>query len=116
MTDTRRDLLLWTVVLAPPIVWLLSFEAVFALAPWACIFQTKIALYLVSLLAFLMEVASGVLAWSQWKKSGREWASDAVGPLYRERFMAIGGLVFGAGFAAVVAAQTIPALVLGACE
>jgi hypothetical protein len=116
MTDTRRDLLLWTVVLAPPIIWLLSFEAVFALAPWACTFQTKLALYLVSLCAFLIEAGSGALAWRQWKKSGREWATHAGRPLYRGRFMAIGGLVFSAGFATIVVAQAIPALVLGACE
>jgi cytochrome c biogenesis factor len=71
---------------------------------------------LVSLFALLVEVASGVLAWWQWKKSGREWVTHAAGPLYRERFMAIGGLVLSAGFATVVIAQSIPALVLGACE
>jgi hypothetical protein len=116
MTDTRRDLLLWTVLLAPPIMWLLSFEAVFALAPWACTFQTKLALYVVSLFVLLVEVASGVLAWWQWRKSGREWATHAEGPLYRGRFMAIGGLALSAGFATVVVAQSIPVLVLGACE
>jgi len=116
MTDTRRDLWLWTVVLAPPIAWLCSFEAVFALAPWACTFQTKVALYLIFLCTLLVELSIGALAWRLWKTTGREWATHAEGSLPRKRFMAIGGLVFSAGFALVVVAQAIPSLVLGACE
>src|SRR5207302_7538129 len=49
-----RNAALWTGVLAGPIIWLLSFEANFALAPWACIFQAKLALYIVSILALVL--------------------------------------------------------------
>ena len=61
----NRDLALWTGILAGPIIWLLSFEALFALNPWACTFQTKLALYIVSLLAFVLSGVSGLLAWNQ---------------------------------------------------
>lgn len=116
MTDSQRTFLLWTVVLAPPIVWLFSFEAIFALAHWACIFQTKVALYAVSVTGLVLEISTGALAFSQWKAWGSEWESHAAGPLHRARFMAIAGIVFSAGFALVVISQAIPELLLGACE
>jgi hypothetical protein len=116
MTDSQRTFLLWTVVLAPPVVWLFSFEALFALADWACIFQTKVTLYLVSSLALLLEAVLAALAWSQWKAWGGEWESHAAGPHHRARLMAIAGIVFSAGFAIVVISQAIPAVLLGACE
>jgi hypothetical protein len=112
----NRDLALWIGVLAGPVFWLCSFEAKFAWAPWACTFQTKLALYLVSLLALLLTAAAGVLAWRQWKELGKESPGEAGGALARSRFMAIGGIVFSASFCMVIVAQAIPELMLGACE
>jgi hypothetical protein len=116
MTDSRRDLLLWTTDLGPPIIWLFSFQANFTLAPWACIFQVKAWLYFVSVLALVLELGLAALAWSQWKALGAELPGAAPGSLPRARLMALAGIVFGMGFATVVMAQAIPALVLGACE
>ncbi|MFL6417534.1 MAG: hypothetical protein ACJ74Y_17910 [Bryobacteraceae bacterium] len=116
MTDSRRDLLLWTTDLGPPIVWLFSFQANFTLAPWACIFQVKVWLYFVSLLALVLELGIAALAWSQWKALGAELPGQGEGPVPRARIMALTGIVFGLGFAMVVLAQSIPAIVLGACE
>lgn len=116
MTDSRRDLLLWTTDLGPPIIWLFSFLAIFALAPWACIFQVKAWLYFVSTLALILELGTAAVAWSQWKALGAEAAGDGGGSLPRARIMAITGIVFGVGFAMVVVAQAIPSVVLGACQ
>ena len=111
-----RDLALWTGILAGPIVWLLSFEANFALAPWACVFQAKLALYIVSLLALALAAASGMVAWRQWTGLGRELPGDGEGAVPRLRVMAIGGLFMSGMFFLVILAQAIPELVLGACE
>jgi len=116
MMRLNRDLILWIVVLAGPAIWLLSFEAVFALAPWACTFQTKIALYSVSIAALLLCAASCWLAWRQWKALGKEWAGEAAGFLPRSRIMAIGGVFLSAGFFLVILAQAVPELILGVCE
>src|SRR5436305_13152888 len=56
MTDARRDLVLWTTDLGPPIVWLFSFQANFTLAPWACVFQVKAWLSFVFVLALMLEL------------------------------------------------------------
>jgi hypothetical protein len=116
MTESRRDLLLWTTDLGAPIIWLFSFQANFTLAPWACIFQVKAWLYFVSVLAVMLELGIAALAWSQWKALGAEAPGDSPGSLPRARIMALAGVVFGLGFAMVVVAQAIPEVVLGACQ
>ena len=113
---TKRNLALWTGLLAGPVIWLCSFEANFALAPWACLFQAKLALYLVSIFALILCAASGVLAFKQWKAIGTEWPDDAGVALPRTRLMAMGGVALSASFFLVVLAQAIPEVVLGACE
>jgi hypothetical protein len=112
----NRDLALWIVILAGPIVWLCSFEAIFALAPWACVFQAKVALYLVSLAALLLCGASGIYAWRMWKELGHNWNTDGSGAVNRGRAMAIAGIVLSAGCSIIVIAQAIPEVILGACE
>ncbi len=111
-----RDFALWTGILAGPIVWLISFEANFALAPWACVFQAKIALYIVSIVALAIAAASGILAWRQWSALGREWPGPGGAGLPRGRIMAIGGVLLSAMFFLVILAQVIPELVLAPCE
>jgi hypothetical protein len=111
-----RDLTLWTGVLAGPFVWLASFETLFALNPWACTFQTKLALYIVSIVAFLLSLAACLLAWREWNALGREADPHGGDTLSRSRIMAFGGIVLS-GFACVlILAQAIPELVLGACQ
>ncbi len=94
----------------------MSFEANFALAPWACLFQAKITLYIVSIVALLLAAASGLLAWRQWSALGRELPGDGGGGLPRLRIMAMGGVLLSAMFFLVILAQAIPEVVLGACE
>lgn len=111
-----RDLALWTGVLAGPIVWLISFEAKFALAPWACVTQAKAALYVVSVLALLFSAGSGLLAWHEWGELGKEPPGDGEGALPRGRIMAIGGVLLSLLFFLVILAQAIPELILKACN
>ena len=111
-----RDFALWIGILAGPIVWLCSFEANFALAPWACEFNTKIAVYIVTIVALMLAAGSGLLAWREWTALGRMWPAEAGGALGRGRIMAIGGVLLSGMFFLVILAQSIPELVLGACE
>ena len=114
--ETTRDLILWCTILAGPVVWLCSFEANFAWAPWACTFQSKLALYVVTLLTLGIEALSTVLAWRQWRSLGALLVNDGAGALPRARIMAVSGIVLSAGFFIVNVAQAIPEVVLGACE
>jgi hypothetical protein len=112
----NRTFALWTGILAGPVAWLVSFEINFALAPWACVNQQKILLYIVSLIAFIISAASGILAWSEWKQLGSEWPGEGGGAVPRGRIMAIGGMLMSALFCLVILAQAVPALMLGVCE
>ena len=111
-----QDRALWTVVLAGPVVWLCSFLANYALAPWACTFQSKLALYAVSLAALALCAVSTVYAWNLWKQLGAEWHAEGAAAVPRRRAMAISGIVLSAGFLLVVIAQSIPELMLASCE
>ena len=112
----NRDRALWMGILAGPVIWLASFEALFALNPWACIFQTKAALFIVSLIAFAGSAASGLLAWSQWKALGVEMPGDGGDPLTRGRSMAFGGVILSTFCCLIIIAQAIPEVVLESCQ
>lgn len=112
----KRDIALWTGVLAGPILWLFSFQANFTLAPWACDFKNKAALFVVNILALILVAASGWIAWREWNAVGKEWPGGAGGALARERIMAGGGLLMSTMFFIVIVAQAVPNLILGACD
>jgi hypothetical protein len=111
-----RNFILWMGILAGPIVWLISFEALYALNPWECIFQTKLALYIISLIAFLASGAAGLLAWRQWNELGKEVDPRGGDVLSRSRSMAFSGILLSSFCCLVIVAQAIPELVLGACQ
>jgi hypothetical protein len=112
----NRDLALWSSVLGGPLVWLSSFEAKFALAPWACIFQTKLALYIVSLLALALCAGCAMLGVREWQALGKQSPDERAGAIPRSVFMAVGGIVLSAGSFLIILAQIIPDIGLGACQ
>src|SRR5437763_1289478 len=77
--------------------WPCAFEARFALAPLACTSQSKLWLYVVAALAMLLCAGSALLSWNQWKALGAQRPSGEGGTHPRRSFMAIGGVVLGAG-------------------
>ncbi len=112
----NQNLLLWISVLGGPIAWLFSFEARFALVPWACTFQSKAALFGVAIAALLICAACAILGWREWKVLGENGPTGEGGAFWRGTFMAIGGIVLSAGCFMILIAQTIPELMLGACQ
>jgi hypothetical protein len=111
-----QNLLLWISVLGGPLVWLSSFEARFALVPWACTFQSKLALFGVAIAALVLCAACAMIGWRQWKALGEHGPTGEGGALSRSTFMAIGGMVLSIGCFMILIAQTIPELMLGACQ
>ena len=111
-----RSLALWAGVLTGPIAWLCSFEARFALAPWACTFQSKAVLFGIAVAALIVCGGSAFLAWREWKALGQHGPTADASSDARATFMAIGGMAVSLGCCMIVIAQTIPEIVLGACE
>ncbi len=112
----NRNLALWIGFLGGPIIWLCSFEARFALAPWACTFQNKWALYGVAIAALVLCAGCAVLSWREWKALGEHGPSSAAGAVPRGNFMAILGIAISCGCGMIVIAQAIPEIGLGACQ
>jgi hypothetical protein len=111
-----RDFTLWTGLLTGPTAWLISFEARFALAQWACATHGKVALYAISALALVITAVSGLLAWREWNGVGQETPGDAEGPIPRQRIMAIGGVLLSGLTVLLIVAQAIPEVLLRPCD
>lgn len=111
----KRDLLLWITILAGPIAWFISMEANFALAPWVCQWQSRVAPNLVSILALLLVASFGFLARREWTHL-RSNAGDPQSVEARPRAMAIGGTVLSGLFFIVILAQAFPHWMLNGCQ
>jgi dipeptide/tripeptide permease len=111
-----RNLILWLTLFAGPAFWLLSFQAKFSWTQWACSSQNKLALFIFALLALALTATAGILARRQYKELGDRQPGEEGSDVARSRFMALGAMVFSAGFCLVIVAQTIPDMVLGACQ
>jgi hypothetical protein len=112
-----RRLALLTGLLGAPLAWLLYLEINYALVPWACRHghARHPALYLVAAAALLAALASGALAWREWRLAGRR-TSDDPPPSGRAAFMAITGLANSALFALVIVAAAVPLFWMSACD
>jgi uncharacterized iron-regulated membrane protein len=96
-----KQAVLGTGLFLAPLVWFVSLEANFALAPLACSGHGKSPLLLVSAVALSLALVSGFLAWTQ-----RDF----------HRRLAVSGAVISALFSIVIIAQAIPNVILGGCE
>ena len=112
----KRDLLLWTAFFAGPLVWFLSFGARWSLSGWVCAFHWKPALFVIAIVSLAVVAGSGVLAWTQWQRVGRDMPGEAGGAIPRSRILALMGLILSAFSFLLILSQLIPEIVLGVCE
>ena len=103
---------IWIGVLAGPILWLISMEAQFALAPWICAWNWRFV-------PFAVAAAAAAHCGLRVDKL----ASMAAGERRRDahkgvssRAMAMAGVFLSAGFLTVLLAQSIPQLIMSGCE
>lgn len=105
---------LWAGVLVGPTAMLLQLEANYALVLWSCATGHTWPLHLVSVLALLVTVVAGLLAYRVW---GRVTANeDGGGPVARSRFMAAVGILISLLMCGVIVAQWIPVFIHHPCE
>ena len=108
-----RLAVLWTGVLAGPIVWAMLLETHYALSYVACEQRATWMLHLATGVALALIAAAAFGAWRAappLRSSGSE--PIAIG---RARFLALSGLILCAWFAIVVLAMQFPILVLEPC-
>src|SRR5688572_11540388 len=98
----RGILVLWTGILAGPLLWFANQQINYLLVGWACGSERMYLLHLVSLLCLAGTVAAGLLARRGWRALRSEAADvDALTP-GRANFMALLGIAFSGLFAVVI--------------
>jgi hypothetical protein len=107
----RAEVWLPLALLAPPIVWSLSFGLSYGLVYPAQRWQTKAGIHLVLLLTALLCLASIGLGWKLLRAPQLTASSDSE-QRERTRFLAICACALGAFFLLATLAQTVPVLLL----
>jgi hypothetical protein len=114
LSSSRR---LWLSLLLAPMAWLADLEASYALAAQACIASPghRLALYLVPLAAAFVAGLGAVLAWQVYTRTTTP-APAAAAAEGSERFLALASVVASVFFVLIILVQTIPNVLLGACD
>jgi len=107
-------LVLWSVVLGPPILLLANLQLAYMMVPWACVRGARWPLHLVPPVMLLLAGGVALLAWRVWRRAGED--DHGASAAARTRFMAMVGLLSVALFTLAIVAQWIPIFVLGPCQ
>lgn len=105
---------LWAGVLVGPTAMLMQLEINYALVPWACGTGHTWPLHVVSLVALVVTVVAGMLAYRIWGRLSTD--EDSGGALARSRFMAAVGVLISLLMALVIVAQWLPVFFHSPCE
>ena len=111
----RGIAVLWFAVLAGPLAWMLGLNAEYGLVRVACAKQNMLYLHSVSLLTLLLALAGGLVAWREWKRTGREWAGEEPGAIPRSRVLVALGLLASALFSLTILAQWVASFFFNPC-
>jgi hypothetical protein len=101
-----------TAALASPMIWFASHAIQFSLAPLTCPWQSNAILWMVTGAALVLDLVSGWAAWIAWQ---RQPAAGVPGAPPMPRWLSLSGMVLSGSFFLVIAAQSIPSLMLGGC-
>ena len=103
--------ILWFGILAPPLLMLLNLQLSYMMTPWVCRTGYTGAMHAVVACLLAVDVLAGLGAA---RRLRADWKEDTV--VSRPGFMAMLGVLESALFAAVLIAQWLPHLFLGACQ
>lgn len=113
-SEPAGALVLWSVVLGPPILLLANLQLAYMMVPWACVRGVRWPLHIVPPVMLLLAAGVAMLAWRVWRRAGED--DHGASPAARTRFMATVGLLGVALFTLAILAQWIPIFVLGPCQ
>ncbi len=114
---TPAALALFVALLGPPIVWLTALQIAYAFASFACDLEmSRLPLHATTVAALAIVGVTAVVAARSLRRSGIRRLVDAETSGHRARFLALGGVVLAAQFAAVLLAQELAVVVLSPCH
>jgi len=108
---------LWTGVVGAPLAWIIKFQLMYIIVPWACSVPHRIIyIHLLSLLVLALSAAAGYLSWREWTRAGRQLPeNDDPHPHTLARFLALMGIMSSTMFFLISLGQGIAALMLNPC-
>jgi heme/copper-type cytochrome/quinol oxidase subunit 2 len=107
---------LWLGVLGPPLIYLFDLQASFTLANRACSSGSHTLYALTTLVAALLVALIGMLSWTRLQSLPAEARMEGGRALDRNRFLAMAGVAFSAGFFLVIMSNLVPKFILGVCD
>jgi hypothetical protein len=107
---------LWFGVLAGPLAFLVNLQVMYMLVPWACTGGWRLGLWLFPPLMVALALAGVLVAWTSWRRVGREWPGEEGGPQPRSRFLATLGVLVSATMALVVVAHWLATFFISPCQ
>ena len=114
--QTTTPKALWVLVVAGPAIVALEQQINFVLVRQACSAQRNVVLYVVTIVALLLTVATVMVGVSIWRRSGAEWPTEASDLANRIRFIAVLGILSSAMSFLLIVAQGIATVQFDPCQ
>ncbi len=113
----RDALRQWIGVLGAPVIWLVHFQANYALASRTCRWMTVLPLHIVSGTALVLIIVVGAIAWRVFESAPDEPGGNVPAlSAGRIRLMGVVGLMSAILFFLVVVAQWLPTWTADPCQ
>jgi len=107
---------LWLLLIAGPVIVAAEQQANYVLVRQACSAQRNVALYLVTIVALLLTLATLMIGISIWIRAGGEWPSEADDLPTKIRFISVVGILSSAMSFLVILAQGIATITFNPCQ
>ena len=107
---------LWLLVIVGPAIVAGEQQANFILVRQACSMQHNLALYVVTIVAVLLTIATAVVALSIWRRTGAAWPTEASDLANRIRFISVLGILSSVMSFLVIVAQGIATINFDPCQ
>ena len=103
-------------MVAGPAIVALEQQTNFVLVRQACSVQRNLALYVVSIVAILLTIATVWIGVSIWRRVGASWPTEASDLANRIRFISVLGILSSVISFLLIVAQGIATVVFNPCQ
>ena len=107
---------LWLLVIAGPAIVAAEQQANYVLVRQACSMQRNVTLYVVTIVAMLLTIATAMVGVSSWRRTGVEWPTEESDLANRIRFLSVLGVLSSAMSFLVIVAQGIATVNFDPCQ
>ena len=107
---------LWLLVVAGPAFVAMEQQAKYVLVRQACSMQRNVTLYVVTIVALLLTIATAMIGVSIWRRTGATWPTEESDLANRIRFISVLGILSSAMSFLVIVAQGIATINFDPCQ